>query len=159
MQRFRPSASVKMRTNGDFCRHLLTNQNSRVGRTPPWSFGCCGGRDGRRGNPAWRFPPGDVPGLRRHVKWRRSGNIVPSFFIKRLILCRFSPRLIGRWLLMLSLSKHGQVSEFAGAGDIPRGTMPVAGRGMAVGLGGRIAWRHLAGCRTRGHQPRHPARA
>ena len=91
---------------------------------------------------------GDVPGtLFRH------------FFIKRLILCRFSPRLIGRWLLMLSLSKHGQVSEFAGAGDIPRGTMPVAGRGMAVGLGGRIAWRHLAGCRTRGHQPRHPARA
>ena len=39
---------------------------------------------------------------------------------------------------MLSLSKHGQVSEFAGAGDIPRGTMPVAGRGMAVGLGGGL---------------------
>ena len=70
---------------------------------------------------------GDVPGtLFRH------------FFIKRLMLCRFSPRLIGRWLLMLSLSKHGQVSEFAGAGDIPRGTMPVAGRGMAVGLGGGL---------------------
>ena len=81
-----------MRTNGDFCRHLLTNQNSRVGRTPPWSFGCCGGRDGRRGNPAWRFPPGDVPGLRRHVKWRRSRNIVPSFFYQAFdIVSLFAP--------------------------------------------------------------------
>jgi len=27
------------------------------------------------------FPPGDVPGLRRDVKSRRSGNIVPRFFL------------------------------------------------------------------------------
>ena len=27
-----------------------------------------------------RHPPGDVPGLRRDVKSRRSGNIVPRFF-------------------------------------------------------------------------------